>query len=192
MASQPSDRLKAMVAAARAMAEDHASAPGAGPRQTADVEPLLDRARELPDARALARMYRDRDLDARLPDDADPPTAGALYTPPPAASPGVAPAPARAPLSPAQVRAVMGQLSEQFGVREYTTFAPRTVVPEVVPPADEPPGDPGETRDAFYLVGTLVAIIIIAVFIFLALRGPLRYSAPAPPAGPSPSSVTRR
>ena len=71
MASQPSAKLKAILAEARARAEATKAAGAATPptRETQRIEALLDRNEDLPDPRALARMYREKTLVERLPED---------------------------------------------------------------------------------------------------------------------------
>jgi hypothetical protein len=211
--SQGSDRLKAILAEAKAKAS---AAQAAGPTEasvaeTQRVEALLDRNEALPDPRALSRLYRSKDLVERLPEDEDsaPATPGiyraqpGVIHPPPrgadAAPTEVAAAPEpradevkRPPLSPAQIREVVEQLKERFGEGSYTTYEPKALPVEVIPSLEEPEAEVEaieEPREIFYIVGTVVALVVIGVFVLLALNGPLRYR---PPAGPSPSPTTSR
>gem|GEM_PF-3543402 len=177
-------------------------------RETQRVETLLDRNEALPDPRALARMYKQKSLLERLPDDDDhaPSPAGPqpdseevlpdrgrpVYTPPTAKAPGADTRPSHAPLSPAQIREVMNDLREQFTAHEYATYEARSLPEDVIPFDDEPDADgppPGEPREIFYVIGTIVAILVIGVFILLALGGPLRYRPPASTPSPHASAV---
>jgi len=85
----------------------------------------------------------------------------------------------------------MDQLRQQFGDTDYVTFVPRPVVAEVIPLADDAPAESAETRDVVYLLGTIVAVLVIGVFVFLALQGPLRYRPPATGGSPSPGAAAR-
>ena len=214
MASQPSDKLKAILAEARARA-DASRATGTAPvstRETHRVEALLDRNEELPDPRALARMYRQKSLVEQLPEDDDhaapppvapapPPThvedlperGPALYTPPVTRLPAE-PRPDHAPLSPDQIREVMNELRQQFTSHEYATYEPRPLPEEVIPFADEPDEEEGappvaDTAGIFYVIGTILALVLIGGFVLLAVNGPLRYRPPTPtPSAPSTSA----
>ena len=88
VASQGSDKLKAILAQAQETARAAQAAQAAMPAPTTErVEALLDRDEALPDSRALARLYRSKDLVERLPDDeasATPPAPAAAPSRPPA------------------------------------------------------------------------------------------------------------
>lgn len=162
MASQGSDKLKAILAQAleKARAAQAARAAEPAPTQTQRVEALLDRNEALPDSRALARLYRSKDLVERLPDDEDSPTPqspAAAELPPvsrlmvaaepkdldpvaieaPALEPPTAPspdaAPSRPPLSPAQIREVMKELQDQFTSNTYMTYEAKPRPVDVIP-----------------------------------------------------------
>ena len=220
MASQGSDKLKAILAQAqekaRAAQAATAAAAAAAPAETRRVEALLDRNEALPDPRALSRLYRNKELVERLPDDEDQ-AVGAASTPPPAPTPPPPPAPEspvaaaavpvvrddrdtaqpkRPPLSPAQIRDVMNELQAQFPSAPYQTFEARPLPDDVIPMPDEPEDETAvvlaEPNEAFYIVGALVALVVIGVFVLLALNGPLRYRPPAGAASPAPSASAHR
>lgn len=215
MASQGSDKLKAILAQAQAKAQAVQATQAALPElaRTDRVEALLDRNEALPDPRALARMYRSHDLVARLPEDEDSavpdaPVAPANVPAPPPPLPAlpdaaeaarVAPRlPDRPPLSPAQIREVMNELRGQFTPGSYMTYEATPNPVDVIPmpeddevgagPVEEPLEEPSER---FYLAGALIAMAVIGIFVLLALNGPLRYRPPAAVPSSSPSASAR-
>ncbi|MFN2465042.1 MAG: hypothetical protein ABR598_02115 [Candidatus Dormibacteria bacterium] len=187
MASQGSDKLKAIIAEARDRAEA-ARAAGPAPRTAAEtrrIEALLDRGEALPDPRALARLYQSKELVEKLPDDED--ETPSTQAPPSDAAPG------RPPLSPAQVREVMSELTEQFTANTYMTYEAKPLPEDVIPVPEEAEAfATEEPNELFYLAGAIVAIVVIGVFVLLALNGPLRYRPPAGGATPSPSVTPPR
>lgn len=209
MASQGSDKLRDILAAAKekSLAAQAAAAAGVAgaPAATNRVEALLDRNEVLPDPRALARLYRDKTLVERLPDDEEhavgpapgaPVTGTAIYSPPvaPPVRPVEAPEPEprRPPLSPTQIREVMSELQAQFPSGTYQTFEARPLPDDVIPTSEDPDGMAAEPieepREIFYMLGAVLALVIIVVFVLLALNGPLRYRPPAGRATPGPSA----
>ena len=222
MASQGSDKLKAILAAAQEKAraaQAAAAAESAAPSETKRVEALLDRNEALPDPRALARLYREKTLVERLPEDEEQ-AVGAAPAPAPApAAPAPAPEerevyrppataavpkpppvddraePKRPPLSPSQIREVMNELQAQFPSGTYQTFEAKPLPEDHIPlpelPEDETAEVLEEPREIFYILGTLIALVVIAVFVLLALNGPLRYRPPAGGATPSPSASVK-
>jgi hypothetical protein len=208
LASQGSDKLKAILAAAqeKARAAQAAAATETSPvGETTRVEALLDRNEALPDPRALARLYREKELVERLPEDEEqavgpapsaPPAAPGptpeVYSPPVAAAAPLAdphPEPRRPPLSPAQIREVMNELQSQFPSGVYQTFEAKPLPDDVIPMPEEDDDRAleqlQEVNESFYILGALFAFAVVGVFVFLALNGPLRYRPPA--AGPTPS-----
>lgn len=211
MASQRSDKLKAILAQAQQKAQaaqaTRAATPALAP--TDGIEALLDHNAALPDPRALARLYRSHDLVVRLPEDDDSavpaaPVAVAESPPPPPAAAelpyAAEPAPAapgppdRPPLSPAQIREVMNELRGQFTAGSYMTYEakpnPVDVIP--MPEEDEVVAAPiVELNERFYIAGALIALAVIGIFFLLALNGPLRYRPPAAGPSPGPSASAR-
>ncbi|MDQ6746647.1 MAG: hypothetical protein M3010_00870 [Candidatus Dormibacteraeota bacterium] len=197
MSPEVSDKLKAILEDARARAQRAQAAAAAPPNavETNRVEALLGRDEALPDPRALARLYREKGLAERLPDDegaAGSPVAPAENAPPVYEAPGSPGSdrvpPARPPLSPAQIREVMSELQEQFTPRSYLTFEAKPLPEDVIPMAEDDPLEPEaapEPSERFYLAGALIAMVVIGIFVVLALNGPLRYK--PPPGGPTPS-----
>jgi hypothetical protein len=49
-----------------------------------------------------------------------------------------------------------------------------------------------EPNELFYVLGAVVALVVIGVFVVLALNGPLRYRPPAAGPSASPSASARR
>ncbi|MGI8609886.1 MAG: hypothetical protein ACR2MY_11760 [Candidatus Dormibacteria bacterium] len=213
MSSQSSDKLKTILAAAKERSLAAQAAAAAPPNaETHRVDALLDRTESLPDPRALSRLYRDKELVDRLPDDEEqaigpststPPTdsrAPAVYSPPVATAISggteAATQPRRPPLSPTQIREVMQELQEHFSSGTYRTFEAKPLPDDVIPMTDDPEEEtvavPEEPREIFYILGAVLALGIIAVFVILALNGPLRYRAPAGGATPSPSAPSIR
>ncbi|MEA2684345.1 MAG: hypothetical protein QOK05_2673 [Chloroflexota bacterium] len=224
MASQGSDKLKAMLALAQERARAAQATLAAVPTdaETNRVESLLDRNEALPDPRALSRLYLSKDLVERLPDDEDsasPPSPTPELSPQPAPAVAVAPAPAmpaeatpgtaepaaepqrkeaapaRPPMSPAQIREVMRELHEQFASNSYVTYEAKPLPVDVIPMPEEEV-DPAELveepNELFYVLGAVVALVVIGVFVVLALNGPLRYRPPAAGPSASPSASARR
>jgi hypothetical protein len=211
--SQPSDRLRDILQRARERHAAAAAAPAAQQEGQATVEALLDKSQPLPDPRALSRLYREQAL-AQLPDESDEAapasTATSGHEPvAPGSSAQMQPLPtggamtSQPPMSPAEMRAVMKSLQEQFSTSTYRVYE--------VPKA--PPDDFGAVqlqerdeleeqerqeleleqlaRDArrsnvAYLVGALLVVVVIGTFLYLAISGPLK--APAPSATPSASA----
>jgi hypothetical protein len=219
MASQRSDKLKEILAQAQHKARAAQAAQAAAPAltETDRIESLLDRNEALPDSRALARLYRSKDLVERLPDDEDSATPASPAVAPEAPSaplvaesPEPAPgdatgapdpaqaarqAPARPPLSPAQIREVMNELREQFTSGTYMTYEAKPNPVDVIPmPEDDyvAPEPVEETNELFYVVGAVIALAVIGIFVLLAFNGPLRYRPPAGGAAPSPSASANR
>jgi hypothetical protein len=193
LASQGSDKLTAILAEARAKAEAARAAgpPQRTPAETRRVEALLDRNEALPDSRALARLYQSQELVEKLPEDEDSSPPPAAPGPEPSASAG----PSRPPLSRAQIREVMNELTEQFTGNSYVTYEAKPLPLEVIPMAasDGPEVVPiEEPNELFYIVGAVVAMLVIGIFLVLALNGPLRYHPPAGGPSPSPSASTHR
>jgi hypothetical protein len=214
MASQGSDKLKAILADARAKAEAARAAggPEGSPTETRRIEALLDRNGALPDPRALARMYQSKELVEKLPDDEEstpsaPSTAPAAALPAsrraaPEAPPEATPAGrdteeaayARPPLSPAQIREVMNELKEQFTGGSYVTYEAKALPEDVIPMAEEEIDETvpiEEPNELFYIAGAVIAMVVIGIFVVLALNGPLRYK-PPPASPPSPSASAHR
>ncbi|HEV1997166.1 MAG TPA: hypothetical protein VGR61_03420, partial [Candidatus Dormibacteraeota bacterium] len=123
------------------------------------------------------------------------PAGRAVHSSP--AAPAIAPADAAAPepmrpsLSATQIREVMNELQAKFPSGTYKTFEPKPLPDDVIPMPEDPdeaavvPVE--EPREIFYILGAVLALVIIAVFVLLALNGPLRYRPPAGGASPSPS-----
>ena len=88
----------------------------------------------------------------------------------------------------------MNDLRERFTAHEYTTYEARPLPDDVIPFDDEPeaegPPPVAETAGIFYVIGTIVAMVLIGGFVLLAVNGPLRYRAPNP--GPSPGAAATR
>jgi hypothetical protein len=184
--SQGSDRLRAILASAKekAQAAQAALPQGHAAAETRGVEALLDRNEALPDPRALARMYRERELVERLPEDEE-------HTPAPAtaAAPGAAAEPARPHLSPAQIRAVMNELQERFTAGTYEVYEPTRRPDEFIPATyqewEEDVAPPLEAPSGtVYIAGAVGALLIIGVLVLLAIYGPLLSR---PPAGATPT-----
>lgn len=205
--SQPSDKLKAILGK-----RPTTPTPRPAPRSASGVEDLLDKARALPDPRALARLYRDGALAQRLPEDeSEAPTRSEAegpisYDNLPAPAPRFvdnqhAPVAAaygaevrdRPPMSPADIRKVVQEVKAAFGPTGYSIIErPRPVVPVVVSPDDvaedteEPPVSGGVGEWVYYL-GALLALAVVVGFIYLALYGPAPFHPPKP--SPSPAAT---
>jgi hypothetical protein len=186
-ASQPGDRLKALLAR-RPPAPTYQP-----PRPAAGVEQLLDRSAEIPDARALARLYRERSLTETVPDAEEETVAPApiwsgapgtpLAIPPPIAD--------RPPLSPAEIRAVMEDVRNAFGGGGYSIVDRPQVVDEPVVSGDPDVSNPPDAGggDWVYYLGALLALLVVGGFIYLSLYGPAPFHRPPP--SPSPSIGAR-
>jgi hypothetical protein len=204
VASQGNDRLKAILAQARARAAaaESAGPPAPPPGETHRVEALLDKGEALPDPRALARLYKDKTLVARLPEDEDAAAAGQQGAPPGsggsiAVEDRADPVPSRPPLNPTQIREVMNELKEQFESKAYVTFEAKPNPIDVIPMAEEPDAEEGpeplaETHEGFYILGGILAILVVGLFVLLTVSGPLRYRAPAGAPSPSASASAGR
>jgi hypothetical protein len=215
MASQGSDKLKAILADARAKADAARAAggPERTPAETRRIEALLDRNEALPDPRALARMYQSKELVEKLPDDEES-APNAPSTAPDAASPAPRPvtveapaeatpdrrgteeaAYARPPLSPAQIREVMNELKEQFTGGSYVTYEAKALPEDVIPMPEEETDETvpiEEPNELFYIAGAVIAMVVIGIFVVLALNGPLRYQPPPGGSSPSPAASAHR
>ena len=178
----------------------------------ATVEALLDKSQPLPDPKALSRLYREQAL-AELPDESDetapastatsgpPPSAPGQSAQPPQPSAGVISQP---PMSPAEMRAVMRSLQEQFSTSSYKVYE----LPKA-PPDDfgavhlpehqelerqqleqtlEQAASDARRSNLVYLVGAVLVIVVIGTFIYLATSGPLKAPAPSPTPSASPSA----
>jgi len=150
---------------------------------------LLDRNQALPDARALARLYRNNELVDRLPEDDEHPLV-VIPKPVPAVPVDHAP-PGRPPLSPVQIREVMNELQAQFPSRTYRTFEARPLPEDVIPmpnqDADEEAGELEGINQPFYILGALLLLAVVGVLVYLALNGQLLSHPPAGGATPAPS-----
>lgn len=174
------------------------------------MEALLDKSQPLPDPRALSRLYQEQAL-AELPEESDEaapaPAATSGRYEPPVAPPGMVP-PLRPPraadpvssqpsMTPAEMRAVMKNLQEQFSGSSYKLFE----VPNKAPEDDVAAASLREqeeqeraeldelAREArqsnlVSLLGALLVIVVIGAFIYLATAGPLK-AKPAPSASPT-------
>jgi len=172
-ASQPSDRLRQIL-------REHSRAAGGPPPRQAPLAPgdaLLEREGALPDALALARLYRNKDLVERLPEEDD--VAAPESAPPPAVivergkqyvqSP---------PLSPSEVRAAIRQLQVEFSPHDaYQLIEPARREEELLPLVEElelrEEAEPEGEGLRLALTGAVI-LLVVGVFIWLALFGPLR------------------
>lgn len=213
--SQPGNKLMQILddarersARSRALREHFPQAAGAsGQASGAAVEDLLDKNRDLPDPLALARLYRSPELVERLPDEDDA-RPGPSFQPP--GSAGQAPAPEttvggggpdpgamelmdRPRFSAEEVREVMAQLRQKFGSAEgYAVYQPAPPMDDALPgllPEPEPVA-PARSSEWLYLLGGLVALLVIGVFVYLAVVGPLSYHPPSSAPTFKPSSPT--
>jgi hypothetical protein len=187
----PSDRLRAIIEAGRAAAAETAAATAATPGPS-EVKNLVDKNTALPDALALRRLFQSEELERQLaPEDdegsARPPTASPLRPAPTDELAAGAPIATTAPMSAAEVRLVLAELQQTFGEGSYTVRESKSRPEEIVvdPNAEE---EPVFTPDRGWVVGTLIAVVLIAGFIYAITLGPLK-PAPAPEATPSPSAA---
>jgi hypothetical protein len=149
----------------------------------------LNKEGALPDAMALARLYRQAELVERLPDEDEAAVVVAPEAPAPEAPPIVvehgkqfAQSP---PMSPAEVRVALKQLQEEFQAYDAYNIVdrPPRVEPTLIAAEVEP--EPELAREGVRaLVAGILILLVVGGFIWLALYGPLR--APAPTASPSP------
>jgi hypothetical protein len=157
----------------------------------------LNREGKLPDAMALARLYRERELVERLPDEDE---AALATAPPTTPQPEVAPTVVERgkqyaqspPMSAAEVRAAIRQLQVEFQTHDaYQVIdRPVRVEPTLVAPEVEP--EPELEREGLRAaIAGILILLVVGGFIWLALYGPLR--APTPRTSPSPvaSPVSR-
>jgi hypothetical protein len=184
--ASPSDKLKAIVAAGRAAAAQNAVAPKSGGM---DVQNLVDKNAALPDALALKRLLESEELERRLaPEDDESPDEREVYRarrPPPdgelAAGAEIV---ASAPMSRAELRNVLADLQETFG-GSYG-FREVRAKPDVVFSDPDAVEDEEHGPDNSWIIGALIAFLLIAGFLYAITVGPLR-PAPAPAPAPSPS-----
>jgi hypothetical protein len=175
----------------------------------ATVEALLDKSQPLPDPKALSRLYREQTL-AELPDESDeaarastatsgaPPAAPGPSAQQPLPSGGVISQP---PMSPAEMRAVMKSLQEQFSTSTYKVYEVPKAPPDDFGAVHLPEQQELERQELerqeleqtlerlasdarrsnlVYMVGAVLVVVVIGTFIYLATSGPLKAPAPSP------------
>ena len=168
--SDARDRLRAKIKASKAAAQasqTHVEAPAA-----ADLKSILDRNEALPDALALRRLYRSKELVEKLPEEVEAEPTPAAATAAAAATRAAAKA---APMSPSEVRRVLREMSV---TTEPITIVERPALgPDVLPlPPDESIeegiGDAERGGERGYLLGALAALLVVLGFLYLAFFAP--------------------
>jgi len=180
--------LKGILEGARKQANETRMKRDAQARHAPEASPddLVARGAAVPDARALARLYRDPELVGRLPEGSDDTSAAGRRRTPTQAG-GTQPT-----MSMAEVREVVKELQQQSGPATYRTFEPpREEAPPVVAeeaPAAEVEGPPSGPEWAF-VFGAAAVLLAVLVLVYLAAIGPLHYRGPIPGTSPVPSST---